>query len=292
MKKGGIISLAIATLTYGGLQVVDKLALNAKVDSSAYTISRVFIAMLFLSVYISFGKKQNILSVFKKEHLKDLIIIGVLASGIGLLLQIIGLSFTTATNTSIILTFVAPLTSLFAFFMLKEAMPKLFLIASILMVVGSLVVLYKPISPLGIGDILILLAVIGYAFSNAYAKKTMKNIPTGVVTFGRLLFGSLSIALLIPFFHFGFGTLLKAPFLLILSGLIFGIRMITYYKGIEIEGASVAATFLLFSPVVTVLLASTFLGEALTINVLAGLVTIVIGGFLLTRVKSTFKTPD
>lgn len=248
--------------------------------------------MLFIAAFVTFRKKNSIVSVFKREHLKDLIIIGVLASGIGLLFQIIGLSYTTATNTSIILTFVAPLTSVFAYFMLKEPTPKMFVISSILMVVGSIIILYKPISPLGVGDLLICVAVIGFAFSNAYAKRTMKNIPTEVVTFGRLLFGSLSIALLIPFFHFGFSSLIKAPVLVIVSGLIFGIRMVTYYKGIEIEGAAIAATFLLFSPVVTVLLASLFLGETLTINVIGGLVTIIIGGFLLTRVKSTFKTPE
>src|SRR5260221_14172866 len=109
MNIRGIVYLVIATLTYGGLQVVDKLALNAHVDSSAYTISRVFISMLFLAVFISFQKGQRVSVAFKKEHLKDLIIIGVLASGIGLLFQVVGLSLTTATNTSIILTFVAPL---------------------------------------------------------------------------------------------------------------------------------------------------------------------------------------
>lgn len=292
MNKSGIIFLSIATLTYGALQVVDKFALNSKVDSSAYTISRVFIAMSFLLVYISCGKRQNILAVFKKEHIKDLFIIGIFASGLGLLLQIIGLSLTTATNTSIILTFVAPLTSVFAYLMLREAMPKLFLIALILMITGSLIVLYKPISPFGAGDLFVLLAVIGYAFSNAYAKKTMRKISTGVVTFGRLFFGSLSIAVLIPLLHFDFSSLFRIPSLLIISGLIFGIRMITYYKGIEIEGASVAATFLLFSPVITVLFASVFLGEKLSVNVISGLITIIAGGFLLIRVKSTFKTPD
>jgi len=292
MKKTGVLYLIIATLTYGGLQIVDKLALNAKIDSSAYTISRVFISMLFLAAFVSFRKKHSIVIVFRRENLKDLIIIGVLASGIGLLFQIIGLSFTTATNTSIILTFVAPLTSVFAYFVLREPMPKMFLIASILMVTGSIIILYKPISPFGTGDLLVCIAVIGFSFSNAYAKRTMKNIPTEVVTFGRLFFGSLSIVLLIPFLHFGFATLIKAPFWVVLSGFIFGIRMVTYYKGIEIEGAAIAATFLLFSPVVTVLLASLFLGESFTTNVVGGLITIIIGGFLLTRVKSTFKTPD
>lgn len=292
MNKLGIIYLLIATLSYGGLQVVDKLVLNSKVDASAYTISRVFIAAIFLAFFIFFRNKQNFLHTFKKENLRDLIIIGILASGISLLFQIIGLSLTTATNVSIILTFVAPLTSLFAFFVLKENLPKLFFIASILMLIGSILALYKPITPLGFGDLLIFIAVICFAYSNVYAKRTMKNVPTRIVTFGRLLFGSLSLAVLIPFFNFSFYSLFNAPYFVILGGLIFGIRMIAYYKGIEIEGASIAATFLLFSPVVTILLAVLLLNEPLTLNVISGLITVIIGGLLLTRVKSTFKTPD
>jgi drug/metabolite transporter (DMT)-like permease len=286
MRKAGIIYLSIATVTYGALQVVDKLALNAGVDPSSYTIARVFIAMVFLAVFITFQSRKNLVRVFRKDHLKDLAIIGILASGWGLLLQIVGLSLTTATNTSIILAFVAPLTSFFAYFLLKEVLPKMFLLASALMIMGSLVVLYKPISPINLGDILVLLAAVGYAFSNAYAKKSMGRIQTSLITFGRLFFGSLSIALVIPFLGLGFATLLKAPGWVVLGGLIFAIRMVTYFKGIEIEGASIAATFLLFSPAVTVMLATLMLGETLTVTVLIGLVIVLTGGLLLTSMKA------
>jgi drug/metabolite transporter (DMT)-like permease len=69
------------------------------------------------------------------------------------------------------------------------------------------------------------------------------------------------------------------------GGAIFGVRMVSYYKGIEIEGASVAAAFLLLSPVVSVLSANAFLSEPLTGSIIAGVTLAVAGGVLLARAK-------
>ena len=286
MSVGGFFYLLIATLSYGALQAVDKVVLNAKVDPVAYTISRVIISMLFLGILVLVRNRRSFISVFKPVHWKDLFIIGVLASGIGLLFQMIGLSYTTATNMSIILAFTAPLTTLFAFFILKERISQKFIAASLLMLLGVLLIFTKnPVNGFGLGDILIVIAIIGYAYSNVYAKKTMGKLPTSTVTLGRLFFGSLSLALLFPFLGFSFSSLLKAPFLVVLGGAIFGIRMLAYYKGIEIEGASTAATFLLFSPVVTVGLAASYLNESLTTTIILGMMLVIIGGLLLTKAK-------
>lgn len=290
MKKSGLFFLIIATLSYGAVQIVDKAVLNYKVNPSAYAVSRVFISMFFLAVTLILQRKHKLSSVFKRKHLKDLIIIGIFGSGIGLLMQISGLSYTTATNMSMLLVFVAPFTSIFAFLMLQEPLSKRFISASMLMLFGVLIIYAKnSVSRFGPGDFLIIMATIGYAYSNVYAKKTMRNLPSMIVTFGRLLFGSLSLLILFPVLNFSFKTLLNAPFLVISGGVIFGIRMITYYKGMEIENASVAGTFLLFSPVVTVSLASLFLKEPLTVQTVIGFCLVFTGGLLLTKLKNNYK---
>ncbi len=286
MSVTGFIYLLIATLSYGAIQAIDKVVLNAKVDPAAYTISRVVISMLILGVLVLAKNRQSFISVFKPIHWKDLFIIGVLASGIGLLFQIIGLSYTTATNMSILLAFTAPLTTLFAVFILKEKISKLFILATLLMLSGVVLIYIKqPISAFGLGDILIMLSVTGYAYSNVYAKKTMGKLPTSTVTLGRLLFGSLSLLLLFPFLGYSFSSIFNSLWLVILGGAVFGIRMLTYYKGIEIEGASTAATFLLFSPVVTVGLATKYLNEPLTEIVIWGMTLVIFGGLLLSKSK-------
>jgi drug/metabolite transporter (DMT)-like permease len=286
MTHSGVICLSVATLTYGVLQVIDKAALNHGVETSSYTVCRVFIAMLFLFLYVSFADARRISAVFHREHFKDLIVIGVLGSGWGLLLQTFGLLHTTATHVSILLALVAPLTSVFAFSLLAEQISTKFTLASALMLAGVWLLYAKEEhAPFGIGDVMVIVAVIGYAYSNVRARQKIKDMPTSVVTLGRLVFGSLSIALIMPFLGVSLASVLQAPLLVVAGGAVFGLRMLAYYKGIEIEGAASAATFLLFSPLVTVLSAHGFLAEPLTWPILCGMTLVLIGGAILVREK-------
>jgi drug/metabolite transporter (DMT)-like permease len=196
MSPAGLLHLLVAALSYGVLHVLDRSAMLRGVDPAAYTIARVFIAMAILGASMRLHGTLPLLSVFQRDKIRDLAIIGVLASGLGLFLQIKGLAYSSATNVSVLLTLVAPLTALFALPILKEPISRTFLAAAGLMLSGVwLIYLGNRFSPFGSGDILVFLAMTGYAYSNVHARKTMKNIPTTLVTFGRLVFGSLSIAL-------------------------------------------------------------------------------------------------
>lgn len=282
MTVRGFVHLTAATLTYGGLHVIDKAALRGGADVSAYTVSRVFIAALILFIFAAATCPRSLSRVVEKGTIRDLVLIGVLASGWGLLLQITGLARTTAINAGLLLTLVAPGTTIFAVWLLGEPLTKSLILASLLMLGGvwSIYGLDKT-TAFGFGDILILIAALGYAYSNVHARKTMKNTETTIVTLGRLIFGALSIAILLPFVPLNFSSLASQPALVLLGGAVFGIRMVTYYKGIALEGASVAATFLLFSPVVTALSAHFFLAEPLSPGIAAGIALTLAGGWLL-----------
>jgi len=288
MSSRGIFFLTLATLAWGVLQVIDKAALNKGVEVPSYTISRVFIAMIVSAVFLGIQNRHHLKMVIAREHLRDLMIVGLLASGVGLLLQIVGLSYTTATNMSAMLTLIAPITSVFAWLVLRESITKRFICSSLLMLFGVWLTRYhNELAPFGIGDALVLLAIVGYAYSNVHARKTMKNVPADVVTVGRLFFGWVSLALLLPFLGISFSSLASAPFLVILGGVVFGIRVVSYYKGIEAEGAATAATALLFSTVVTMLIAHLVLDEPITLPITSGIGLVVIGGMLLTTARSS-----
>ncbi len=288
MKAKGLAYLTTATLTYGALQIVDKVVLKKGIDPTAYTIARVFIALAVLIVFQILRERVSFRFFVSGKHALDFAIIGILASGVGLLLQILGLSFTSATNVSVLLSGVAPLTCIFAYLILGESLGKQLLLASLLMLLGIWLIYYEnDFAPFGVGDLLVLAAVTGYAFSNVHAKLTMAGVSTTAVTVGRLIWGCLSLLVCAPFLNVSFQSLFAAPGIVLLGGLIFGLRMLTYYKGIEIEGAAVAATFLLFSPAVVVLSATVFLSEPLSISIIAGVIIVTIGGLILVKSKTS-----
>jgi drug/metabolite transporter (DMT)-like permease len=287
MPIKGIFYLSITALTYGMLHIVDKAALKYGADPGLYTILQVALAAVFLSFYTKVRGKHSIRSIFRKPYLKDLVIIGILTTGIGLLFKIEGLSYSSATNVSLMLTLVAPMTSLFAFFYLKEKITRRFIAASAIMLCGVWAIYFKnDYSPFGWGDFLIILAIIFFACGNVYIRKTLThNVPVSLVTLGRFVFGALSLVLVLPFLSISFDGLRQAFWLMLLGSAIFGIRMAAYHKGIEIAGASQAATFILVSPVVSVIGAHFLLGEPVTGSIFIGII-LVLGGTALMLAKS------
>ena len=111
MTRPGVLYLSIATLTYGVLHVIDKAVLNQGIPAPSYTVCRVFIAFFILALFTLARPHPDWKLVIRNSNLRDLLIIGVLASGWGLLLQTFGLTFTSATNVSMLLGLVAPFTA-------------------------------------------------------------------------------------------------------------------------------------------------------------------------------------
>lgn len=288
MTLAGIGCLTVATISYGLLQVVDKIALSHGVNPTSYGISRVFIALALIAAIEMRKGRFRASDLFIKKHRKDFILLGALASGPGLLLQLYGMRTTSATNTSVLLALVAPLTSLFASLLLGERLSRALLLSSLLMLAGVRLIYFdNELSPFGGGDLLILSGVVGYAYTNVIAKRSMKGLSITTVTIARLGWGALTLLAVVPFLSVDFLSLMNAPSSVLVGGAIFGVRMVAYYKGIALEGAATAATFLLFSPAVAVLTARLTLNEPLTPYIVAGVMLVIAGGCVLLRVPSS-----
>ncbi len=285
-KSKGFIFLAISTLAYGFIHIIDKMVLNEGADAAAYSFFRVAIGAFIVGVFALFTKRDSLKLTVDKRFLKSLILIGVIGMGWRVLFQIMGLEHTTPTNVAVTMMLVAPLTTLFAVLHFKEKLPRHFWRVSIALLLGVYLVLGRGelIIP-NFGDALILIAAIGFGYSNAYSKGTLNKLSTTIVTFGSLLFGALSIGILIPVFSFPIGSLLPVLGMALLGGVVFGIRMITFFKGIDLTSASIAAHFILLAPVITAIASSYFLAEQILPMQWLGITIVLIGTYALTKLK-------
>ncbi len=285
-RKWGFVFLAVSALAYGLIHVIDKLSLNAGADPFSYSFARIGIGAVMMALFLKTTGKSNLHVVFDSRLIKDFVIIGVLASGWGLLFQIVGLQYTTPTNVAVTLVLAAPLTTLFAVLFFKEKLPKNFLPISFLLLAGVYLVLTKGKGfSLNSGDLLVVIASAAFAFSNAYAKETLKSVRTSVLAFARLLFGALSIALLFPFLPFHPASLLPSLSIVLLGGLIFGIRVITFYKGVELTTASIAMHATLVFPVITALSSYALFGTPIELVQWLGIALVLGGAYALTRLE-------
>jgi drug/metabolite transporter (DMT)-like permease len=139
-----------------------------------------------------------------------------------------------------------------------------------------------------VGDLLILLSAPNWAIYTVLSRRELAKHPAARMMFYVMLFGWLFTTVWI----FGFGPGLREIGQLdsrgwgaILGLGIFGsgLAYIAYYDALQVIPASQLGVFLNIEPLVTTLLAAPFLGEPITLIVLAGGAVIILGIYLVNR---------
>jgi len=286
----GIFYLVISLLTFAFSHIIQKLGVQSGVDPSIFSFFTVFFSLLLVGcMWFALRKKQSL--TFDKPHMKNLIIIGVLVSGITVLISINALSYTTATNKGVMQGMFTAVTVLLAYFWLHERLPRLYYPMLALVIAGVILLTSNGLlqAP-NKGDLLLFLTIPMVGFCNVYAKKTMKGINSLTVSFGRYIFGALFLFLILPFVGLEhIATLQNGMIWVVLSGLISGIRVVTFYKGVELEGPAIAATMLSISPVITAIADFFIIGVVLSSLQWLGLLVAVFGAVFIARMKATYK---
>ncbi|MFH1289999.1 MAG: DMT family transporter [Nanoarchaeota archaeon] len=295
---------AIGTLLAFGTAIISGFAIFANkffiigLDPTVFTALRaIIIGLVFLVlslVFNSWGKKES-----KKIHWGYLLLIGFIGGGLAFLLFFSGLKITTGGRAAFLHKTLPLYVLVLAFVFLKEKITKKQVWAMLLMLVGIAVMTSFSIAPSEfwlnpqMGDALVLAATVLWAVENVLARKAMiKGEHNFVVSFARMFFGAVflfGVALLSG--KIGLIVTLTGMqwFYIILSTIILFGYILTYYWSIRYINVSKAATTLLLSPVITLVLGWVFLGEPMPALQLAGSALILVGAYLIATVKSEFS---
>jgi drug/metabolite transporter (DMT)-like permease len=199
-----------------------------------------------------------------------------------------GLSWTSATNGSLIVAFNPLLTAVLSAFLLKERVRPVqaggFLLAllgvGVVITRGSIAVI-RSLS-FNHGDLLMLGAPVAWALYTIFGKKVLRYFPPLVATAYASLFGTV---LLLPAAALE-GSLLAGVHRLTVYGWISVLQLallgtvvgfVWWYEGVELLGASRAAVFVNLVPIFGVLLSALILSEKLNVSQLAGGILVVAG---------------
>ncbi|MFH1291918.1 MAG: DMT family transporter [bacterium] len=289
MSKG-IFYLIIALFTYGFTHITDKLGIEAGVDPAVFTFFRISFAMVFVGIlWFSLRKKKKL--QFKKADIKQVAIIGMLASGLMALLSIQALEYTTATNKGIMQGLYTSATLVIAFLWIKERFSKLFYPTFAVMIFGLILLTSNGFMQLpNKGDWLLFLTIPMVGFCNVYAKKIMSGLHSLTVSFGRFIFGSLFLLLALPFIGLdSIHTVQYGILWVICSGVLTSIRVVSFYKGIQEVGPGLAATILAVSPAITAISDHLIIGTSFSSLQVVGLVLVLGSAFIVARLKASYK---
>lgn len=292
MNIKALIYLGISIITFGLTHITDKVGMNSGLDPWTFSIARVLLATLIVGAI--WGKKA------RSEHLKlrpyilkNLAVIGVGASGLVVLLGLFAMNYTTATNKGVMQGMYTAVTMIFAYFMVHERLPRLFVPIFIAMVAGLVMLTTKGQLTLpNPGDWLLFLTIPIIGFANAYAKRTMAGVQALTVSFGRLFFGLLFLCCFLPFMSWNQWQTLAVGFeWVLLSGLLSAIYIITFYEGLELVGPTLAAAMMSLSPALTAMIEWVFLGQQFTFVQIVGLALILGSAMLLSRLQVSYAVP-
>jgi len=256
MKNKGVLLVFLTAIISGFSIFINKFSVSV-INPYIFTfLKNVVVAVLICGLVVVI-KDWKILKNLNRKYWLLLIAIGFVGGSIPFLLFFKGLSLTTASQGSFIHKTMFIYVMILAVLFLREKIDKKLLFGGLLLLLGNVFLLKFIPHSVSKGDLLVLIATLLWAVENIISKYTLKELPSRIVIWGRMFFGSIFILLFLAIT--GQISLMEnlninqISWVLITSIILFGYVM-TWYSGLKYVPVSLATTILLLGAPITTLL--------------------------------------
>jgi len=282
-KQIGVLAIVWASLMWAIEPIFAKLSYESSsvVQTSAFRAIFVTIVALLYALTTK-GKDIKI----KKQELSVIFYIAVVGTLIADLLFYFALTKIPVLNAVLIGHLQPIFIILIGYFILRdEKHSKYDYIGIFIMIIGALLVTSHNLQNLlmlrigTVGDLLVVGATLSWATTGLVARKYLKNMNAGVITFYRFLIAAIffSVYLLLKS-EFHFGSINQ-----IIVGIIVGVGYILYYEGLRRVKAAQAGAVELSTPFFTAILGFLVLGEYVTVMQISGILVLCLGVYILSK---------
>lgn len=275
-----LVVMAGAVVCLGLVPVFEKLAVDSGAGLFTLVVAINVVTVICLAAPAWRQRPQRL-----THGWRSLLLIGAIASGVVVLLNLWALETTTASHRSVFQAMYPAATTVFAFWLLGERLPLRGYLVIAAMMAGIIIMSGQGLRlEFVFGDLLLLLTLPMMGLCDAWARRSLTSLSAEWVAFGRFFFGTLTLLALCLIS----GNQLDWPqqeawLWILLSGVSIGLGIILLYRGMALKGASIAAGLIGLSPVITLLLEWLFLGGRFTVVELFGMLVVMMGGILLGR---------
>lgn len=278
MKKGLI--LVFLTALVSGVSIFINAFGVKGINSTVFTFLKNSIVALLL-ISIIFGLKE--FKTLKEVNTKDwlwLVLVGLVGGAIPFVMFFKGLQLSTGLVGSFIHKAMFIFVAILAVVFLKERLSWKVILPAVVLLGGNFLLLGITSFEFSAGTLLVIGATVFWSAENILSKSLLKRIAPKVLAFARLGFGSLFIMMylmltgdfsLIGSLNIGQVSwiLVSAPFLLM--------YVLTWYTGLRDVNVTTATSVLLLGSPITLMLSYLFLGKALTVLQVSGIILLVAG---------------
>jgi drug/metabolite transporter (DMT)-like permease len=265
MRAGATAGLLLSTVIWGVSFPVVKAALG-EMDPFLFVFLRFGIASVLVLFYLALSKK----SISRLFQDRILWVLGI-TNALGFAMEFYGMTMTTASKASLLVNVNVVFMAIFAARILSERMNLRTIAGIILGVVGvALITTEGDPSRLGggsiLGDIIIFLGGIVWAYSNIYNKRaaTELGMTPMEVTESMILISTLGLLPFLPLSNWGFSASPLAISSIVYTSIVCTIvGFYLFYRALRELTVVNTGIVLLFEIVVAVAIANAFLGEVI-----------------------------
>ena len=283
-ERSGELFMLAFTFSEGWFPIFTIIALQYITPVFVYGFTLIFATMSFM-VLLVFRKKTRELMLWKAY--KDLLLTSLFIS-IMFACIYIGLSYTTAGNMAVLLFLQVFFSFLYFNLFGREKFAGIHLLGAILMAIGAVIILFPDKFIFNVGDLLILVAAAIAPIANLYQKRARNQVSSEAILAFRSIIALPILLLLailiepIPKWHEIISAL---PYIAVSGLLLMGLSKIFWVESIHRISITKASAMAALIPVFTLLFAYLTLNEIPGNSQLAGILPVLLGGYLITRSK-------
>lgn len=265
-KRKALIFTVLAGILWGTSFPSIKIGLNY-IDAYMFAFLRFFSASAIMFMILLVTKKLD----FKFAKKRSVWFLGVL-NGISYLLQYVGMTFTTASISSLLVNLTAVWVAVISWFLLKERFGNKKLLGIIISIIGVFLITtnlnFSELTKIFFGDILVLFSGIGWAFFISYSKKFIVDSENSLQFTSWVLF--VTVLPLIPFIIFSSNSVLNLPIYAWVAVAYTAVFcwIVPYWlwlKGLKHLSSTTSTIVLLTEPIVAIIISHFILGDVFTL---------------------------
>ncbi|MGF7429456.1 DMT family transporter [Thermoanaerobacterium thermosaccharolyticum] len=285
MNKG-YFYLFLTVFFFSTYEVVGRTLTNL-VNPYQLNFVRFFIGgLILLPIALKNIKSKNICITWQDFLL--LVLIGLTNVVFSMSFLQLGINMTSASLSAVIFSSNPLFVMIVASFVLGEKLNSTKIYGLILGIIGLVIVFYKQLNVGGnhlVGIILLVLSSITYGIYTVIGKKFTVKYDSVVMNSFSFIIGSLMLLPILLYNKYPvFNLPLKAiPQMLYLTVFVTGIAYYTYFLGLSSVNTGVGSMVFFAKPVLASIIASIFLSEKITIQLVIGTIVILIGIFIVQK---------
>lgn len=287
-KTLGVIATLAASLMWAVEPIFAKLSYQTTDFLNTFATRTIFCLVTIL--VFMFFKKETF--KVRKEYIPKLIYLSLAATLFADLMYIYALTSVPVIN-AVLIGHMQPIFVIFigAFVLTQDRITRYDYCGILFMIIAGILVTTKTVANLKllkfgtVGDLYVLLATLAWATTAIVARKYLKSLPAGVVSFYRFLFAGI-VFLLYMLVTRGIEV---TSIYQILIGFVIGIGTILYYTGIRLIKAAQVSALELSTPFFAVLLGFLVLREYITTMQLIGILLLFGGIYFLSKKETSTR---